>query len=806
MKFRHIAVVFLLLVLPLALIADHPRRAEAADDPDWYDAHVETTLADLVANPTSFKTIKVRFKAIFHKIESIYSPFYTPFVPEEFIAFSIWDVDKKLWLKTDRMKDFPFCFMRKDSIYLHQVGSAKKYTLVEIIGSVENDFNNMPWIEVRQALPVTDRRLTDKALHHIVMGYEYLNSGQPALAEHEYWESLKYDLPDNAHLNVVQELAKIAFEARRWKEAEDLAQQILNMDEENQLGRDIYRAAREEMVRAYNTGAPHGIEGPSGTDNAHPVNQPDNRDRRRSATPKPENAQGPSIAQAGKPVEKPAATPADASARMSSQAALEFAELERKLGDRDKQLADRSAKLAVAEAEAGRLRQEKARSLEDQARVTSEVDSVREQLASVQVEKDKLKDEAGALAQHQVESNDTLAREVAELEARKAEAEKALTGRDAILADVDAQARALAACKAELAGLMGQRDEITAAIAARKAEVDGLLGKRDGLAQEIGARKADLEKQLSGVASREQELEGKLAIGATREQELEGKLAIGATREQELEGKLATGATREQELEGKLAAGLTRAQGVEAQVRELEARKAELDTLTERAENAGDENSQVTLALEVRKAELDGMLARRAQLSQELEERARSLEDAQAEISGLAGKRDGLRAQVVQAEQALAALTARRAEPESQAEPSTPDPDLTAKLKAVTERQELLVGEASRMRKEIAAKDLLIASLERDVETRTARIAELERTLRARDQKVAGLQGELGLARSQQQRQAAVLKEIADQVTALETRLNQDAASEGTASEPLPEWRGRRTPEGRRSPQEFGRN
>ncbi len=771
MNHRIPSLLTLLSVLALALVALAHRPADA--DEKFYEHFSRVTLTDLQTNPTSFKTAQIRFKAIFHKIESIYSPFYTPFVPEKYMAFSVWDYDKKLWIKGDRLKDFPFIFIKKDNPRLARAATCKKYSLVEIVGTVENDFNNTPWIEATEVIPFAERRLTDKSLHHLVMGYEYLNSGQPALAEHEFYESMKYDLPDDAHLTVLVELTKISFEARRYKEAEDFAHKVLEMDPKNQIGRDIYRAAREEMVREYHQGAPHGIEGPSGTDNAHPVNQPDNRGRRSSQAPAAANP--PAVA-AG----TPAAAPATAADPRLADLRTRLTTLEQQLAAKDRTIAERSASLARAETEVAALRKEKQQVIDEHARYTGEIAEYRERLASMSFENGKLQEEARALDRAADGRDRTAAEMGAEIEAlqsRKTELEQSLAGRDEMFAEMERRAREIEACRTELKALLDQRDVLTQDVVARRTEVEGLLSRREGLVKEIEERAGALE-------------------------------------------------TRKAELEQAIAGRQGRAQDLEQQLRSLEVRKGELEVLVTRCQGAAQENEEIVKVLESRKQELDGIVSRREELTRELDARAQELARAKSEvedvlarrstlqqeiagsaslidtrkteIAALTAQRDALTKEVEERKQALASAALPKEQPKTQAEE-----DPAKKLAELLAKQDLLVGETSRLRQALAKKEAEVLSLRDELRTRDRKIGELTEMLAAKDRKIGHLESELLDARATIARQSAMLREVMDKISWIEEQLATGmVAVPAVDEEQDPRWKGRRTPNGRRAPEE----
>lgn len=781
MKSRYAAAIALLVLLALFSLAGRTRPAQA-DDPAWYDGFTEVTLHDLQANPTSFKTAKVRFKAFFNKVESIFTPFYTPFIPEQYLAFSIWAHDRNLWVKSDRMADFPFCFVRKDSAYVGPITTTKKYGAFELFCTVENDFNNTPWLQVVHVRALEGRRLTDKSLHHMVVGYEYLAAGQSELAEHEFWEAQKYDLPDHARLAVLSEVAKIAFEARRYKEAEEYAHQILGLDHNNQLGQDLYRAAREEMVRAYNGAAPHGIEGPSGTDNSHVVPRQDDRGRRSSEAPK-DRAAGPAVAEA-QPVQ--AAQPANLTL-LAAQARI--GELEKLLNARDKTLADRSAALADREAELIRIRQEREQQIAEQSRYTAEVKSVREQLASLQVERGRMED-------GKVATTDTLKQEILALETRKSELSQLTAGRDELVQQMMKQGQDLATCKIEMAGLMAQREAVTHEIEARRAEVANLATRKDGMAGELSQRQAELAAALAAGTSRVEALNQEIAAHESRAQSLTQTVTERESAASEL---AATISARQAELKA-----------VATQVQELEARKREVESLVARAGDRARTGEELTQTLATRQAELDGVLARRAELTRELEARAAALRQAETEVTQTLAQRDALCAELAAASRTLSekqAEIARVAEPKEA--PTAQDPNLAANLAEIAARQDLLVEETSRLRKELQARDREITGLRRDLIARDGRIADLERDLAVRTSRINALESELSRVRGVAERQSALIHEAGQKIDELQARLEASARSAEVTPAPTaeaePVWRGRRTPLGRRSPAEATR-
>jgi len=103
---------------------------------------------DLKQMPEKFVGLAVRFDGMFHGLENLWAPFFTPFVREDYLVFSIWPSDAEVWTRSGRLDDLPTCFLRKNDKLVRTLLALKPYVPVEISGVVLSDFHKLPWIEV----------------------------------------------------------------------------------------------------------------------------------------------------------------------------------------------------------------------------------------------------------------------------------------------------------------------------------------------------------------------------------------------------------------------------------------------------------------------------------------------------------------------------------------------------------------------------------------------------------------------------------------------------------------------------------
>ena len=121
------------------------------------------TYDELAGNAKSFQHVDVSVIGIFHKSENLWQPFFTPFIPEDYLAFSLWAPTTELWTLDGRKADLPTFFVPKDSRHVKTLLGLNEYDIVEIKGRVQSFFRDLPWTEVhsiRKVRQINRSRIT----------------------------------------------------------------------------------------------------------------------------------------------------------------------------------------------------------------------------------------------------------------------------------------------------------------------------------------------------------------------------------------------------------------------------------------------------------------------------------------------------------------------------------------------------------------------------------------------------------------------------------------------------------------------
>ena len=71
-------------------------------------------LEDVIAHPHTYRGKEIVFECVFHKVSTFYNPYFTRFVPSQYVNFSVWAGGAKLWEKDDYLSSHPFLFLAKD--------------------------------------------------------------------------------------------------------------------------------------------------------------------------------------------------------------------------------------------------------------------------------------------------------------------------------------------------------------------------------------------------------------------------------------------------------------------------------------------------------------------------------------------------------------------------------------------------------------------------------------------------------------------------------------------------------------------
>ncbi len=127
-----------------------------AEDPTVNPSTV--CIRDLRTSPEKFVGASVQFEGMFHGLENLWLPFFSTFVREDYLVFSVWPDDAKVWTRDGRLDDLPTCFLRNTDPSISTLLGLKPYVPIRVSGLVLSDFHKMPWIEVTDIRVLGDAR------------------------------------------------------------------------------------------------------------------------------------------------------------------------------------------------------------------------------------------------------------------------------------------------------------------------------------------------------------------------------------------------------------------------------------------------------------------------------------------------------------------------------------------------------------------------------------------------------------------------------------------------------------------------
>ncbi len=163
----------------------------------WWDGvgDAETIdLRDVIENPRKWKGKEIVFDCYFHEVSDFYNPYYTRFLPAQYVNFSAWPANARLWNKEEYSNSFHFLFLEKDHKRFGELVGTKKFARLRIRGYVQNTFKNVPWIEVR-AIEVIDDGFSRDSLREVILGDRAADREQWDVALEHYARAAKASLP-----------------------------------------------------------------------------------------------------------------------------------------------------------------------------------------------------------------------------------------------------------------------------------------------------------------------------------------------------------------------------------------------------------------------------------------------------------------------------------------------------------------------------------------------------------------------------------------------------------------------------------
>lgn len=238
-----------LRVLAVALIA--LAAPAIAQDSWWNDAYEQKTvrLADILKTPRAYKGLDVSFVVQFNAVGSLDNPFYTKFEKDQYVNFSAWGDEARLWVKSEYKGDYPYLFIdriKKDS---QTILNAKSYDRFLVTGRVESIFRGKPWIEVKGLKPL-EGKMTEPALIRMVKAYKLKSHRRFDAAASEFHLAAVKSLPTHVTGVVLREKGTCLAAAERFEDALPPLQKALEMSPKDEELAKMVKQCQETVTLA----------------------------------------------------------------------------------------------------------------------------------------------------------------------------------------------------------------------------------------------------------------------------------------------------------------------------------------------------------------------------------------------------------------------------------------------------------------------------------------------------------------------------------------------------------------------------
>jgi hypothetical protein len=145
----------------------------------------------------------VRVHVQFESHPSDWNPYLTRFGTGQFEALQGWADEQFPWTKSDFDEPQVRVFVRKGSAAARVLEDAKTYARFELRGVVREVFLDLPWIEVVEAVPLSDP-LTEATVIHAARAVELMGERAWRLARLELDQALEAPMPVTATIELTR--------------------------------------------------------------------------------------------------------------------------------------------------------------------------------------------------------------------------------------------------------------------------------------------------------------------------------------------------------------------------------------------------------------------------------------------------------------------------------------------------------------------------------------------------------------------------------------------------------------------------
>ncbi len=185
------------------IFAPFARELGLAKDPT---APHETTLATLRGNPDAYRNVRVILTLQMNERTNFWNPFFTRFTPDNYVNFSAWGDEQRLWVAAEYGNEFPLFFVDRRSEPARKILAAEPFQRFRVTAIVRDTFRGMPWIEVTKVKSLSEK-LARGTLVHGARGRKWMEAGKWALAANEFDRAIAGDLPDASRVGLLKDLS-----------------------------------------------------------------------------------------------------------------------------------------------------------------------------------------------------------------------------------------------------------------------------------------------------------------------------------------------------------------------------------------------------------------------------------------------------------------------------------------------------------------------------------------------------------------------------------------------------------------------
>jgi hypothetical protein len=190
------------LLLSALLATDSARPALQAPPP-------LVTWQDLCDRPSRWLGKTVRLRIQYHDRVDTWNPYLTRFGSKRFAAIQAWSDEQLPWIRSDFDAPLVRLFLPRGESCSWALGQAQSGARFELTAVVREVFLDMPWAEIQEVLPLTER-IGEGTVIHASKAVELMKKREWKLAGLEVDQAITESLPAHARA----ELERLRAECR----------------------------------------------------------------------------------------------------------------------------------------------------------------------------------------------------------------------------------------------------------------------------------------------------------------------------------------------------------------------------------------------------------------------------------------------------------------------------------------------------------------------------------------------------------------------------------------------------------------